>query len=184
MRREWGVDHADLQKRSQMAPGSNEVILLLHQRAASNAVRLPSLGPGLVRATGRGRTVIDMSTDHNEMPGTSDEATAKLLLAWADRLTKGEQGWERPDALRQTLAALVTAQQRGHFDDIEQQLINALTARLKYRAGEPPVVGDRHDDWREGAYIAAKTALDAMSSEQPYLAGRVYTEAVTGPRTG
>lgn len=125
-----------------------------------------------------------MSTDHNEKPGSSNEDTAKLLLAWADRLIKGEQGWVRPDAFRQTLAALVTAQQCGQFDDIEQQLMNALMARLKFRAREPPVVGDRHDDWREGAYVAATTALEAINSEQPYLTGRVYIEAVTGPRTG
>ena len=118
----------------------------------------------------------------------TDKETADLFRAWADRLDQGERDWDRPDWLRQALALLTVMQLRGTFNDIEHELATALTARLKHKAGEPPptLAADDgtstwRDYWRERAFVAATTAHEAMAAETPYLAGRSYVDAVTGP---
>ena len=105
-----------------------------------------------------------------------DARVAGQLLMWAEQLR--DENWDQPGFHRRALAALMVAQTTAGYDAIEHQLLAALIARMRHRAGMPPS-GSVTDQWREQAYFETLRALELMAVETPPLTGQMYVRAVT-----
>lgn len=111
----------------------------------------------------------------NDIEHAGDASAADSLLTWAAQLR--DTTWNQPGHHRRALAALAVAETTAGHDPIEHQLIAALIARMRHRAGQP--TSENADQWREQALTDTLAALDLMRAETPPLTGQTYVRADT-----